>query len=99
MPADPKVGDEYRQEYYAGKAEDMAQVIEIGGPGTVPYGHFDNVLVTKEWSQLEPDVVEHKTYAPGVGLILAESVQGEQERLELIDVQTPTATQEATPGA
>jgi hypothetical protein len=99
MPADPNVGDRYRQEYYAGKAEDMAQVIELGGPGTVSYGHFDNVLVTKEWSPLESNVVEHKTYAPGVGLMLAESVQGEQERLELIDVRTSAATPEATPGA
>jgi hypothetical protein len=97
MLAEPKIGDEYRQEYYAGEAEDMAQVIELGGPGTVPYGHFDNILVTREWSPLEPDVVEHKTYAPGIGLILSESVQGEQERVELIDVQS--ATPAATPSA
>jgi hypothetical protein len=99
MPADPKVGDEYRQEYYAGEAEDMAAVLKLGGSVTVPYGTFDDVLVTKEWSPLEPDVVEHKTYAPGVGLILSESVQGEQERLELIDIQTGGATPEATPRA
>jgi hypothetical protein len=100
MPAEPKVGDEYRQEYYAGEAEDMAAVLQLGGSVTVPYGTFDNVLVTKEWSPLEPDVVEHKTYAPGVGLVLSESVQGEQERLELVDVQGPGAgTPVATPAS
>lgn len=100
MPAAPKVGDEYRQEYYAGEAEDMASVLEVGaGPVTVPYGTFDDLLVTKEWSPLEPDVVEQKTYAPGLGLILDESVQGEQERLELVDIQTSAATPGATPGA
>jgi hypothetical protein len=100
MPADPKVGDEYRQEYYAGEAEDMAAVLQLGGTVTVPYGTFDDVLVTKEWSPLEPDVVEHKTYAPGVGLILAESIQGEQERLELVDVQGPGGgTPVATPAS
>ncbi|HKG25053.1 MAG TPA: hypothetical protein VKB09_05350, partial [Thermomicrobiales bacterium] len=100
MPAEPKVGDEYRQEYYAGEAEDMAAVLQLGGSVTVPYGTFDDVLVTKEWSPLEPDVVEHKTYAPGVGLILAESVQGEQERLELVDVRGQgTGTPVATPAS
>jgi hypothetical protein len=99
MPAAPKIGDEYRQEYYPGEAEDMASVLELGaGPVTVPYGTFDDLLVTKEWSPLEPDVVEHKTYAPGIGLILAEAVQGEEERLELVDVQGPgAATPIATP--
>jgi hypothetical protein len=92
MPAEPKIGEEYRQEYYPGEAEDMASVLELSaGPVTVPYGTFDNLLVTKEWSPLEPEIVEHKTYAPGIGLIFAESVQGEEERLELVDVQGPGA--------
>lgn len=100
MPAEPLIGVEYRQEYYAGEAEDMASVLSIGSSATVPYGTFGNVLVTKEWSPLEPDVVEHKTYAPGVGLIRAESVAGEQEQLELIDIRnvvqaTPNASPEA----
>lgn len=100
MPGTPKVGDAYRQEYYAGEAEDMAEILQIGGSVTVAYGTFDDVLVTKEWSALEPDVIEHKTYAPGVGNILAQSLQGEQERFELVDVQTSGAgTPAATPGA
>jgi hypothetical protein len=97
MPAEPVIGVEYRQEYYAGEAEDMAAVLAMGGTVTVPYGTFSDLLVTKEWSPLEPEVVEHKTYAPGIGLVLAESVQGEQERLELVeirqgDIGTPGAT-------
>jgi hypothetical protein len=88
MRAEPTIGVEYRQEYYAGEAEDMASVLSTGGSVTVPYGTFDNVLVTKEWSPLEPEIVEHKSYAPGVGLVLAEAVAGEQERLELVDVRT-----------
>jgi hypothetical protein len=99
MPAQPKVGDVYRQEYSAGVAEDMAEVLKIGGSVTVPYGTFDDVLVTKEWSPLEPDVVEQKTYAPGVGDIREESVQGENETLDLVEVRgagaaTPVATPE-----
>ncbi len=92
MEANPQVGDTYRQEYYPGEAEDMAEVLETGGSVTVPYGSFDDVLVTKEWTPLEPDVVEHKTYARGIGMVLSESVQGEEERFELVDVQTSSGT-------
>jgi hypothetical protein len=90
MPAQPTIGEAYHQEYYSGEAEDMASVLAIGtDPVTVPYGTFDDLLVTEEWTPLEPEIVEHKTYARSVGLILAESVQGEDERLELIAIQRP----------
>jgi hypothetical protein len=88
MEASPAVGDRYRQEYLAGVAEDMAEVLRTGESVTVPWGDFTDVLVTKEWTPLEPDVVEHKSYAPGVGMVLSESVQGEEERFELVDVRT-----------
>ena len=32
MPAEPQVGDAFRQEYYAGEAEDMGEIIEVGVP-------------------------------------------------------------------
>ncbi len=88
MEASPAVGDRYRQEYYVGEAEDMAEVLTIGESATVPFGHFSEVLVTREWTPLEPDIIEHKFYAPGVGMVLSESVQGEEERFELVDLQT-----------
>jgi hypothetical protein len=91
MPADPKVGDSYRQEYYKGEAEDMAEVISLDGAAlndavSTPYGSFDeDVLVTKDWNPLEPDILEHKYYAPGVGLIGETKVTGPSEKVELID--------------
>ncbi len=91
MPADPKVGDSYRQEYNKGEAEDMAEVISLDGAAlndavSIPYGSFDeDVLVTKEWNPLEPDILEHKYYAPGVGLIGETKVTGPSENVELID--------------
>ena len=93
MPADPKVGDSYRQEYYKGEAEDMAEVISLRGTGlndavSTPYGSFsEDVLVTKDWNPLEPDILEHKYYAPGIGLIGETKVTGPPERIELIDVE------------
>ena len=71
MAANPltRVGQTYRQEYYAGQAEDMAQVVGAAQPLAVPFGTFDDVVQTEDWSPLEPGVREHKFYARGVGLI------------------------------
>ena len=91
MPADPKVGDSYRQEYYKGEAEDMAKVISLDGAGlngavSTRYDTFSkDVLVTKDWNPLEPDILEHKYYAPGIGLIGETKVTGAEEKIELID--------------
>ena len=93
MPADPKVGDSYRQEYYKGEAEDMAEVISVDGSAlndavSTPYDSFSkDVLVTKDWNPLEPDILEHKYYAPGIGLIGETKVTGPAEKLELIDLK------------
>ena len=67
MQADPKVGEPYRQEYYEGEAEDMARVLSTNASVTVPYGSFDKVIETKEWTPLEPGFYEKKYYARGVG--------------------------------
>jgi hypothetical protein len=87
MPASPKVGKTYRQEYYKGEAEDMAKALKLTGSVKVPYGSFDNVLVTDEWTPLEPNVAEHKYYAPKVGNVKEIATKGPKETLELIDVK------------
>ena len=88
MPANPQVGDTYRQEYYAGEAEDMAKVVSLSESAAVPYGSFDNLLMTEEWTPLEPGVVEQKYYALGVGLVLEVIVQGGSGRVGLVAVTT-----------
>ncbi len=85
MPADPEVGDAYRQEFYPGEAEDMGEVIAVGGTATVPFGTFTDVLTTQDWTPLEPDVVEEKRYAPGVGFIAAVTVEGGEATVELVE--------------
>lgn len=72
MKAHPTVGDTYFQEFAPGVAQDMAAVLSTTRRVTVMGRSFDNVLQTKEWTALEPNSVEHKSYAPGVGLILEE---------------------------
>jgi hypothetical protein len=84
LPADPKRAMEYRQEYYEGQAEDAAQVLSLDMRAKVPAGLFDQVLVTKDYTPLEPNLLEHKFYAPGVGLVLAITVKGGSSRAELL---------------
>lgn len=72
MLASPQVGDVYRQEYLIGEAEDAARVVATGVTVTVPAGTFANCIVTQDWTPIEPDHVQLKYYAPGVGLVLEE---------------------------
>src|SRR5215203_5405329 len=87
MPANPEVGKTYRQEYYKGEAKDMARALKLNGSVKVPYGTFENVLVTDEWTPLEPNIAEHKYYAPGVGNVKEIATKGPKETLELVDVK------------
>jgi hypothetical protein len=86
MLADPQVGDEYRQEFYAGEAEDVAKVYARDESRTVPKDTYDRVLVTEDWSLLDPDVHERKWYAPGIGVVFEETVAGGSGTLSLIDL-------------
>jgi hypothetical protein len=86
MEAHPQVNDTYRQEYYAGHAEDMARVLSLSESVVVPYGSFDSVLETKDWTPLEPNVAEHKYFARSVGQIKSVMVKGGSEEMELVSV-------------
>jgi len=83
MQAHPAQGQAYRQEYYPGQAEDMAEVAKVGTTKTIGLGDYTDVLVIKEWNPLEPDVVEQKYYAPGIGVIAEDTVTGGDEQSEL----------------
>jgi hypothetical protein len=85
MLADPVVGEAYRQEYYEGEAEDLGEVSKLGETQTVAAGSYEDVLIIREWNPLEPDVIEDKYYAPGVGVVLELAVEGEEARVELIE--------------
>jgi hypothetical protein len=85
MPADPVVGAAYRQEFLAGEAEDMAEVKAVGGTATVPFGTFDDVVTTHDWTPLEPDVVEEKLYAAGIGNISSDKIEGGEGGVVLME--------------
>jgi hypothetical protein len=86
MPAHPRVGMRYRQEYSRGQAEDRAEVVSLREQVEVPFGHFPRgtVLMTRELNPLEPKVLEYKFYARGIGPVLAIGVSGTADREELV---------------
>ena len=87
MKADPKVGDSYRQEYYAGVAEDMGEVASLNESVTVPFGSFNGCLRTVDWTPLEPGVNEYKYYCAQTGGVVKEIVLEDNETLELISLE------------
>jgi len=84
VPADPVPGMHYRQEHYAGHAEDRASVVSVDEQVTVPAGHYPHVLFTRETNPLEPRAVEYKFLARGVGPVLAIEISGGSAREELL---------------
>jgi len=76
MFAKPKVGQRAQQEFYKGQAEDHFQVLAV----------HKTTLLTKEWTPLEPGVVDHKLYRRGVGTVLEQTVKGGDERNTLVSV-------------
>jgi len=92
MPATPKVGDSYRQEYLPGEAEDMGEIVDLNASITVPYGSFDGCVETKEYTALAPGDVENKYYCPGTGLVSSHDIgtidAGKTEDLTSVNGQT-----------
>ena len=86
MPARPTVGQAFRQEYDKGQAEDHFAVVSLDASVIVPYTAAAHALLTKEWTPLEPGVLDHKLYVRGIGEVKEETIKGGDERWELSDV-------------
>jgi hypothetical protein len=86
MEADPQIPDAYRQECYAGQAEDTAWVVKTNGSVTVPYGKLRHVLTTLESTRIEPGLYDEKIYGPGIGIVIERSLSGPTETSELVSV-------------
>ena len=86
MPAHPVPGRFGRQEYYRGHADDHFEVLSLQAGVSVPYLSSRRALLTKEWTPLEPGVLDHKFYVRGIGTVLEQTVRGGDERNELVSV-------------
>ncbi|WP_405672159.1 hypothetical protein [Streptomyces canus] len=76
LPAHPVPGAAGEQEYYPGQAEDRFQILNLTSRVSVPYKTFSGALRTKEWTPLEPGVVDNKYYVKGIGTVKEVTVKG-----------------------
>jgi hypothetical protein len=86
MKANPQIPDAYRQEFLAGQAEDTAWIVNRGGSIKLPFTVVRNVVTSLEFTVLEPKVIDKKIYAPGLGIVKEQAVQGPQEVATLVSV-------------
>jgi hypothetical protein len=84
IPGHPKVGQSARQEFYVGQAEDHFKILDRNARVSVPYVTTRHALRTKEWTPLEPNVLDNKYYVRGVGTVREVAVKGPVERLRLV---------------
>lgn len=83
-----KIGTEYRQEYYKGKAEDWGKVLTVNDAVTVPFGSMTGCITIEEWVGHAPNEPhETKVYCPGVGNVSG-GQPGASDRVVLIS-KTP----------
>ena len=88
MQAAPATGPAYIEEFLPGVAEDMAQVVKAAATINVPTGSYKTVVVTRNTNPLDPSLIEHKWYAPGVGMVYEVKKYGgsHMEIMKLVNV-------------
>jgi hypothetical protein len=89
MQANAEPGQIYRQEYYPGVAEDMAEVLSVSETVDIGLAGYVECLKTRDFTPLEKKVDEYKFYCEDeAGLVLEIGVYS-GERIELVDVIAP----------
>jgi hypothetical protein len=84
VPGHPKVGLVGRQEFSKGEAEDHFEVLDLSARVSVPFVSSQQALRTREWTPLEPNVVDNKYYVRGIGDVSEIAVNGPVEELRLV---------------
>jgi hypothetical protein len=91
LPANPRPGMTYRREYSAAHAENNGEVVSVTGQVDVPFGHFTDLLTTKDTNALDTSLVEQRLYASGVGPVQIVDLTG-GGRLDLFKVDQAPAS-------
>jgi hypothetical protein len=89
MPAQPKVGQAFKQEDAKNVAEDCFEIVDLNATVRTPFVSSNQALKTEEFSLLEPDVLDNKYYVRDIGLVREQTVQGGSDFLELVSVSRP----------
>lgn len=90
VPAEPRAGLAYRQEYLEGEAEDAAVVLSTEEPAQTPTGTYTDTLMTRDTTPLDPEIAELKVYARDVGPVLVVQTSGGASREVLVETTRPS---------
>lgn len=89
MKAEQRIGDSYKQEFYAGHAEDIRDTVAVGETVSTKSGTYTDCVKVYDWTPLEKNAREHKYHCPQVGaLVLTEDLET-GSRSELVSVVQP----------
>lgn len=88
MLATPKVGQAYRQEYSPSEAEDAAWILATNETVITRMGTYTGCVKTADVVPLEPDALESKFFARGVGFVF-EINEADGSTLELVNFNKP----------
>jgi hypothetical protein len=67
------------------------RVVSLHASSTTPYVSSRSALLTREWTPLEPGVLDEKLDVRGIGTVVERSVRGGDERLELVSLRRGSA--------
>jgi len=90
LPSNPKQGDCFYEEYFEGEAEDQARVMKLNAKVSWALSECEDCGKFKEWTKLDPGNIEHKYYAPGLGLVYIEELKEKTVIFELVEYYTGT---------
>jgi hypothetical protein len=63
--------------------------VDLNASAKTPFVFSSNALKTEELTRLEPDLLDNKFYVRSIGLVHDETVQGDNDVLELVSVSGP----------
>ena len=65
----------------------MGQILSLNATVEIGLGTYENCIQTKDWTPLEPEIVEQKFYCKEIGNVALETkVAGETGDIEVIQV-------------
>jgi hypothetical protein len=86
MPAQPQVGQVFKQEDAKNVAEDCFKIVDLNASVKTPFVSSNDALKTEEFSLIEPGLLDNKHYVRNIGLVRD---QGGSDFLELVSVTGP----------
>lgn len=89
IKANPRVDEVYRQEYLAGEAEDMVEVISLDATVSANGKTYTGCLQTFDYTPLDEEAQEHKFYCKDTGTLVSTKHLVENEQAFLVSVSRP----------